>query len=177
VVQNESCSEDTFDSISGSLQASLFYIELVRLPRFYVLPEYCALYIKCRLPPGHGLLDLLFKLNRSKMYLHYQGDEATEKTIPLCTEDAIERCRRFEPFVREIQVRLSSPQTRIRIQINDMRGKRHNISRCPYMISELIKDQGLDCPFGKRNTFHQVEESNIHGTLEIERLLKRLKKS
>lgn len=112
---------------------------------FYATPEIFAVKILCRISPGHALLDLLFRLHRRKTGLRYHGSEGYISEEVLCTESALSACRRDKPFVREIHLQALSPDTLIDVQLT--MPTRHYISRCPYRLGNLIRDQGINCFF------------------------------
>ena len=147
------------------MQAGLFYIELTSLPSFYSSPEICSVQVHCRIPPGHALLDLLFKLRREKRYFYYRGSELEETKGELCTEDVLSRCQSYGPFIREIRVEALSTDTKINIDMDGDDG-RYSISKCPYRISDLIRDQGLDDVFGRRGQKLRSDSSQGLGSVE-----------
>ncbi|KAH7268721.1 hypothetical protein B0J15DRAFT_579026 [Fusarium solani] len=90
------------------------------------------------------------KLYRRRTRLWYGAGALDQTEIELCTDDVVRRCRNEEPFMRELLIGVSSPGDSITIQLQAGSG-RYYVSRCPYKIKDLIKDQGLDSPFCTRD--------------------------
>ncbi|UPK92157.1 hypothetical protein LCI18_003092 [Fusarium solani-melongenae] len=143
-------SRELLEAASNSLIATLFYIELNTLPSFYRGSETCTITLQCRVPPGPALLDLVYRLYRRKTRLWYGTGALDQTEIELCTDDVVRRCRNEEPFMRELLIGVSSPGDSVTIQLQAGSG-RYYVSRCPYKIKNLIKDQGLDSPFCTRD--------------------------
>lgn len=173
------CTPTLSETISSQLLCHLFYIELTVIPRFYYTPEIICLAMRCRLNPGHALLDLLFRIFRLGACFYYQGDEITPTKAQICTEDDIQKCRKMQPFVRQFKIKALSANTSISIEMDGVNGKRYSISNCPYKLRDIIKDQGLNHPYGAKR--HSVEinckssQSKSLLQLELNRLLDTLK--
>lgn len=149
------CGEGTYtrsyiEFISSKLFSCLFFVELETLPRFYTSPEICAIVIRCRVPPGHGLLDLLSKLQQINACIYYKGSEGKERKALLCTKSILENCRNYQPFSRQLKLATLSLSTVISIRMDGIDGNKHYISNNPYPLKKLIFDQGLETPFGSR---------------------------
>ncbi|KAF5137894.1 hypothetical protein E5D57_001673 [Metarhizium anisopliae] len=146
-----------FKSICSKLTSSLFYIELDSVPAFYSSPEVCTIIISCRVSASNALLDLIFKLHRTQVYIYYQGDETTPAKALLCTAKQVTECRNMQPFRRQVTISALSLQTAISVQMDGIDGKKQHISNCPYRIEKLVRDQGLLDIFG--NSSHTVPSS------------------
>ncbi|KAL7940749.1 hypothetical protein V8C42DRAFT_336673 [Trichoderma barbatum] len=135
--------------------------------------------MRCRLNPGHALLDLLFRIFRLGVCFYYRGDEITPTKALICTEDHIQRCRKMQPFVRHFKIKALSASTVISIEMDGANGRRYSISNCPYKLRDLIEDQGLNHPFGtKRYSIAmnpEFSQSKSLLQLEVSRLLDTLK--
>ncbi|KAL7783833.1 hypothetical protein V8C37DRAFT_413608 [Trichoderma ceciliae] len=134
--------------ISGKLLSCLFFIELESLPYFYTSPEICNIVIRCCVLPSHGLLDLLSKLHRNQVCVYYQASEPRARKAILCTESLLESCRNLQPFSRQLKLSALSLDAVVSI---------HN---CPYPLSKLISDQGLETPFGRRQYRSSFSSNN-----------------
>ncbi|KAF4496655.1 Patatin-like serine hydrolase [Fusarium agapanthi] len=66
---NSPYTQQALDRVAYSLIASLFYIKLHPLPTFYKSEELCTIKVYCRIPAGPLLLNLIYKLYRSKIGL------------------------------------------------------------------------------------------------------------
>lgn len=133
--------EENLRSIYGNLIACLFYVELEAIPRFYTVPEICYLRVCCRIPPSPALVDLLVKLHRDRVELWYRSDEVQYNTVQLCTPEVVGRCKRSQPFRRRIQMQVRSASALLDIKMKGAWGSSQNISHCPYLLGELVRDQ------------------------------------
>jgi hypothetical protein len=138
------------ESISSKLLSCLFYIELETVPRFYTSPEICAIVVRCRISPGHGLLDLLSRLQQINACFYYKGSEGEERKALICTQSVLENCRNYRPFCRQLKPATLSLNDAISIRMDGIDGNKHYISNCPYPLKKLVLDQGLETPFGSR---------------------------
>lgn len=138
------------ESISGKLLSCLFFIELETVPRFYTSPEICAIVVRCRISPGHGLLDLLSKLQQINACFYYKSSEGKERKALICTKSVLDSCRNYRPFCRQLKLVALSLNTAISVRMSGIDGNKHSISNCPYPLKKLVLDQGLETPFGSR---------------------------
>lgn len=173
---------ESLGSIASKLISSLFYVELDRMPTFYVSPEMCTLVVLCRVLPGDGLLDLLNKLRRGSTRIAWQGSEIKHSDALLCTDEVMIRCQDLQYFARTITVKVSSLETQIAVQIGGTKRPLQSISNCPYRLRDLIKDQGLDSAFDSRsrralNTRYREEQRSHSCCLvtEVDRLVKTIR--
>ncbi|KAF4957156.1 hypothetical protein FSARC_11365 [Fusarium sarcochroum] len=138
-------------TISSQLLANLFYIELGTMPDASRSFQYCPVMLRCRIPPGQSLVDLLNRLHRENTLLYYQGFGVSETREELCTEAVLWEGDRHRPFLRTIMLPILSVETEARIQIDGLDGQKHCISNCPYKLEQLIQDQEMDHVFGRRD--------------------------
>ncbi len=75
------------------LFTSLFYIELIAIPDFFVASERAHVCLQCRVPPGPALTALVSDLHRRQTALHYRGDDRDPVSELLVTPNALARCR------------------------------------------------------------------------------------
>lgn len=127
------------------------------MPMFYLSPEVINIVVRCRLNPGHALLDLLFKLRHLKICFYYQCDEITPMQALVCTDNVIRKCRAMQPFERELEIKALSPTTEISIDMDGIDGEKYNISNSPYRIDHLMEDQGLNNLY--RKAVHPIERN------------------
>lgn len=158
--------------VASELLASLFYIELASVPTFYSPVDTCIINIRCRIAPGQGLRELVYKLHRENIRLFYRGQKLRFSEVFLCPKEVLQAIERGGPFYRQVTIE-ASPETTIQAKIDGMDGEKHNISGCPYNVDDLICNQGLDCHFGWRSYSQGLIASRImDNTLpEIERLV------
>lgn len=135
-------------SVSDKLITTLFYIELIQAPAFYTSPERCRATVYCRIPPGHALLDLLYRLQHLDTHILYRGDELQYTEVPFLEPAILRKCRAGEPFRKTIEVQAYSMRTLLDVRLSARNGLNNSISHCPYELQELVRDQGLDCVFG-----------------------------
>ena len=122
------------------LLASLFYVEAEASPKFYsASPVVLVLIIKCRLPAGRHLTDLMMKARMKKIKVYYGGDGPV-KTSYLCTAEAWNGVREGKHFVRRVNVRLLSPDSLVHFKLDGITEVgRVDISNSPCQVRKLIK--------------------------------------
>ncbi|KAI0163882.1 hypothetical protein GGR57DRAFT_268721 [Xylariaceae sp. FL1272] len=153
--------EDKLSSIHGRLISSMFYVELEAIPRFYTPSQICDLRICCRISPGPALMDLLVKLRHAQARLEYFGDDPC-RTVPIGDRAVFEKCKAGLPFCLRVKVRVRSVESTIQIKLRSGHNAAHDISRCPYKVGELIRDQGLHSVFGRSD--HGETTARARGT-------------
>ncbi|KAH8755013.1 hypothetical protein F5883DRAFT_371935, partial [Diaporthe sp. PMI_573] len=134
---------------SNRILADFFYIKLVNQPCLTSSPKICLLRLRCRVQPGQALSIILRKFQQSRIY--FRGDEPNYYVSHLLPPDGLQCSNTGEPFSRIIEVMVSSPASNISVKIEGADGQRRHISGSPYPLGQLIRDQGLDCLFGKPN--------------------------
>lgn len=174
-------------SIYGKLISTLFYIELVEIPLFYLPSQTCHLRVSCRIPPGPGLMDLLVKLRKSRALIQFRGEELQYKESLLSTDAILERCKHGSAFELVLKVCVQSMTTAIDIRIKGICKQSQAISNCPYELAELIRDQEFGNPFSRYNNNIENLKENGHTVInnsrenrggdEIEAALQRLQSS
>jgi len=137
-------------SAAHHLFASLFYIELMDLPKFYAARERARVHLHCRVPPGPALLELVSGLYRSRAQVYYRADDSNHVSDLLVTSAALARCRTGERFARAFEIQVGSMASSIDVRIDGLGGPEY-ISNCPYELQKLVQDQGLDCVFGRKD--------------------------
>jgi hypothetical protein len=75
----------------------------------------------------------------------------------LCTESVLWECERHQPFLRTVILRILSVESEVHIAIDGLDGRKHWVSNCPYKIERLIRDQEMDCVFGRRDRKYMTE--------------------
>ncbi|KAH8749333.1 hypothetical protein F5883DRAFT_388154, partial [Diaporthe sp. PMI_573] len=145
------------DSISNRILADFFYIELIDQPCLASRPEICLLRLRCRVPPGPAFSHLLRKFQQSRIY--FRGDEPNYYISHLIPSDTLQGINFGREFSRIIEVMVSPPASKISVKIEGSDGQRRHISGSPYPLGLLIRDQGLDCLFGKAN--HSEFDSSV----------------
>lgn len=139
--------------MADNLYASLFYVELVTkqpgMPLFHASPTIGKLRMRCRLPSGEALVDLVMRLSERRATIHYKCNEPNFLTMPALDSDLRAEVRAGGAFVRNFEVEIISPDSIIEVQIDSLiSDNRPNISNCPYRLGTLIQDQGLNSAFG-----------------------------
>lgn len=143
------CGNESIDSMSNRILANFFYIELIDKPCLASRPEICLLNIRCRVEPGPTLFNILRKFRQSRVY--FRGDEPNYYISHLLPPEALQCISSSEEFTRIIEVMVSWTASEISVKIEGADGQRYHISGSPYPLGQLIRDQGLDCLFGKPN--------------------------
>ncbi|KAK0631606.1 hypothetical protein B0T14DRAFT_443704 [Immersiella caudata] len=143
--------------IAGKMHSYLFYVELLSVPTFYSAPgsEVIQIRLLCRLPhclPNESnapMLDFLSKLRQQKTRIIY-GADGMQHVEPLVTPELWDRCRKGQGFSRSLSIVVKSSASVLDIRVGDP-GCSNSVSNCPYKLSKLIRDQGLDSVFGRKD--------------------------
>lgn len=149
------CLEDQA-TIASRLISCLFYIELTSKPNFYCAPEIAQLRLLCRLSPGPPLISLIKGLHMRKAGLFYRSDDTNFSEETLVSGGCLRNCVKGMPFSRLLNVSVHTLSCRIDVRIESRVGAMECISNCPYELKTLIKDQGLDCSFGRND--HRAQD-------------------
>jgi hypothetical protein len=119
----------------------------------------------------------LRKFQQSRIY--FRGDEPNYYITHLIPSDTLQGIDFGREFSRIIEVMVSSPASKISVKIEGTDGLRHHISGSPYPLGQLIRDQGLDCLFGKANhsdfDSSAIQENKATMRLHAEKLQNTLK--
>jgi hypothetical protein len=76
--------------------------------------------------------------------------KVTSHDFSLVTPGALARCREGDGFLRFLTIPVQSMLSVLDVSIDGL-GGRLNISNCPYELRKLVRDQGLDCVFGRKD--------------------------
>jgi hypothetical protein len=144
--------QDLRDHVSfcaGFLLSSMFFLELIGLPILNNAGLSCRAQIRCRILPSDtscfvALLKLLWNNNASFCY--------DDQTIQCVDKGLYEQgITSMMPFSRYIEFSARSLADSIDIKIIGLTEKPRSISNCPYILQDLLEDQGLNCVFGHRD--------------------------
>lgn len=155
----------------------LFYVELTSTPMLYSSPEIVCVRLLCRLSPSPEMMSLIRGLHLRSTCIYYRGVEAEWTVESLVTPEILTRCRRGESFSRDFEVQVSAMDSELDVRLRDTVIGEQSISNCPYKVERLIRDQGLDCAFGRRDHRFLCETQSTAGgvlTAEIEKLSEEL---
>jgi hypothetical protein len=133
---------------ADNLLASLFYLELARLPEFERTTFVCKGWIRCRLGPSHqALRALAIRLmdSQARFQLGFGC------SLPCIDADAHRLIELGGAFSLPIAFQVLSLEDSIDIKIEGLTETPRSISNCPYRIETLIKDQGFYQTFGHKN--------------------------
>jgi hypothetical protein len=148
-VKFHALSNDEISHCTDNLIASLFYIDLSggQPPIFDGTLFACQGRIRCRLGPSNRALRVLInrlKDSRAHFYLNFEQKLA-------CADDVLRNAIQLgAPYYRDVEFKVMSLDQSIDIKIDGITRRARSISNCPYKIEDLVKDQGLDRPFGSR---------------------------
>lgn len=125
--------------IAEKLQASLFYLELSEALPSFSIPSSVEIRIRCRLPPGPDLANLVKRLRSKDAQVAYHGEEPTRQA-ELCTATIWDRIRRGHPFERRLHVRALSEDTLVSVEVDSLipGSSRRKISNCPCILRDLV---------------------------------------
>ncbi|KAJ4248079.1 hypothetical protein NW762_012849 [Fusarium torreyae] len=135
--------------VASRMLASLFYIELDFAPHFYTSPERVRARLLCRLPPSAALTSIMRDLYLRGAQVIFRGTELVPHVESLVTQSSLARCHWGRPFVKHLDMEVWSLDSELHVAIDDGLIGEQSISHCPYALRELIRDQGLDCVFGR----------------------------
>jgi hypothetical protein len=131
--------------------AMLFYLELREedLPVFDGIALTCQGQIRCRLGPSNGSLRVLIaRLNEVRAYFRLNFEQKPD----CCYDVLVEEIKQGASYCQQIELKVTSFKESIDIKLGDLTNRTASISNCPYKLETLVKDQGLDLPFGSRLT-------------------------
>lgn len=130
------------------LLATLFYVELIGLPRMSELGLFhCQVQIRCRILPSseaYPILILKLRQRQARFSHDYQS-------IPCVNKQLQDEADQGTAFSRRFEASIPSLQDTIDVQITGITNRSRSISNCPYKAEDLIRDQGLDCVFGNKD--------------------------
>lgn len=153
---------------ASRMLSCLFYIELITIPTFYSVPEMASIRLSCRLPPGPPLMHLVSELRRGRALLHYRGD-GDACVEELITPVVLTRCRKGGAFYKVLGMEVTSMASALDVKIETRTGL-NSISNCPYELRKLLRDQKLDCVFGRDDHRSDGQVSDEMMSEEIEKL-------
>ena len=141
-IQSVAVSNEAISRCADNVIASLFYLELREDGPFFDGTEFiCKGQIRCRLKPSSTALQVLItRLKESKAYFCSNF----EQKFPSWYSE------QGGPYQRNIEFKITSFEDIIDIKLDGITHRSISISNCPYKIETLVKDQGLDLPFGSR---------------------------
>jgi hypothetical protein len=130
-----------------SLLSSLFYIELTGVPVLHTSGISCCARVRCRLTPSEpALIELIDRLLKAGAHFVYDGNY-----MPCADLEAYEGVKSGIAYSRYFEFTVNSLSDSIDIKVSHITRYSRSISNCPYMLQTLIKDQGLECVFGRKD--------------------------
>jgi hypothetical protein len=139
--------------------ANLFYLELATDPR---LTQPVMVRARCRLQSGPGLLSLVMGLHLREAKARIRAAPSSYQEETFVSASALGRCRDGFDFLRTFQVEIHSLDSEIDVQIEVRQGSMISLSKCPYVVSDLVRDQGIDCVFGRDDNRLPLELTNMN---------------
>jgi hypothetical protein len=131
---------------ADNMLASLFYLELERVPLFQRYTFQCKGRILCRLNAGtRALHALVVRLKESQARFY----TASQEYVPCVDPKMYKNVREGGAFIAEVEFEVSSMSDTIDIKIDGITQRAKSISNCPYSISDLVYNQGLHYVFGR----------------------------
>ena len=141
---------------TDSILASLFYIELAGRPQPDKVGFACRVNIRCRLLPSEPHLKMLVKRlwdRQARFYYDF------EMSIPCVDQELINAVKCGVAYSRHIEVSVRSLNDVIDFKIDGVTKRGRSISNCPYIVNDIIEDQGLHCFFGHKD--HQRRHRGV----------------
>ena len=155
--------ENLLISVTDSLLASLFYIELAGLPLLDKVGYTCQVNILCRLLPSEPYLKTLINQLHSRGACFHYG---FQKSLPCVDQELFKEIKDGLVFSKYIETTVMSLDNVIDIKIDGtIRGR--SISNCPYIINDIITDQGLRNSFGNKD--HRRRYRGISRDMPVKR--------
>jgi hypothetical protein len=142
-----------------SIMASLFYIELAGPPLPDKIGFASRVNIRCRLLPSEPHLKILVKQlwdRRARFYYNFGI------SIPCVDYELLEDVKNGVAYSRCLDIKVSSLGDMIDVKIDGITKRARSISNCPYIVKDIIRDQGLHCFFG-----HKDYQRRYEGTLRV----------
>lgn len=122
---------------ADKLTASLFYIEPELVPLVWpALTISIAIVVKCRLPPGLELANLIMRLRIDKAKFEFGGHEQ-RRYFKVCPSSVWARIRAGRSFERVVYVRVASDDIEVRCSMK-LGGLYRRLSNCPVRLCDLI---------------------------------------
>jgi hypothetical protein len=134
--------------VSDSIVASLFYIELAGLPLLSELGFICQVNIQCRLLPSEPHLKTLVKQLWDRQACFFCGFETS---VPCVDQELFDNIKYGAAYSKLIKINIRSLDDLIDIKIDGVTKRARSISNCPYIVNDIIEDQGLHCFFGRKD--------------------------
>jgi hypothetical protein len=135
------CNERLLERTSFQLISYLFYLELLSAPLFYQAPDVCRIRVACRVPPGPTLMVLLMMLRQRSIHLRYRSYNQDLIDIPICTAEIWSYCGKGQPFMINLDIGVFNMASLLEVQLGNARENYIHISKCPYRLEDLIRDQ------------------------------------
>ncbi|KAJ8067019.1 hypothetical protein OCU04_004399 [Sclerotinia nivalis] len=166
-VQWQASANNEVQQCADNLLACLFYIELDGVPIFDCNTFVCQARILCRLDPSsNGLQALAARLRNSRARFHLDF----HRSVFAMDSDMLTDIEAGKPFSKDIIFRARSLTDPLDIKIDGIVSRPRSISNCPYVIETLIKDQGLDCAFGRRG----IKRNNVFSNDRFPKRIRRV---
>ena len=143
------------EDIASRLIGALFYIELASIPQFYTSPDRCRVRLRCHIPPGPPAASLLRRLRRARIL--YRGDENQYSQVAFL--QATRGCSDYFPAI-PLEMEVASRNAAINVRIEDGPST-YVVSNCPYKLSDLIRDQGVENPWAATRLVAMSDEELV----------------
>ncbi len=151
------------------LMASSFYIEVEDCTcRVHEFNE-VHLAVRCRIPPGHGLTNLIGRLYYKGARLLLRADDGPSLSVLLCPQSVWIETKQEKGFEQRVRVQVGSQRSKICVQLDGVHGAgQHNISGSPCLASSLtrtpiVRDSWTQAERTQGSIeFLQEELANIH---------------
>ncbi len=145
----------TLTPCADNLIASLFYVELDDLPTFDRSFFRCRAHICCRWSSNNpALLRLVSRMAQTDTRFYVNG--RVYMGVDVAVVDDVNNRR---PFRKPVEFDASNLKDLINISIAGITTSPRNISNCPYILADLVRDQGLECVFGRED--HRKRKRSI----------------
>lgn len=141
--------DEKLDDIGAAprlMVASLFFIEL---PRACSSASRHSIHVRCRLPLGNHLLNICKRLRDDGARIDVRTN-SSHQSAEFCDDEHWERIRAQDDYDLAIPIGPVSHRSLIHVTLKTTMGEEY-VSNCPYQLSDLIRDQGLETAWAARD--------------------------
>ncbi|KAI7775995.1 Patatin-like serine hydrolase [Diaporthe eres] len=144
-----SMSDPRAPNMSDLLVASLFFLEVVDEPG-YLFPQECQIRMRCRLPAGHHLFNLIYKLRYRDARVYCRSNSRRWHEHILCDTRQWEKLKEGAEYSLSWAMEFTSLDMQLHVEMDGL-AERNYISDGPVTLKDLSQDpgRGTSAPVGR----------------------------
>lgn len=144
-----SMSDPRAPNMSDLLVASLFFLEVVDEPG-YLFPQECQIRMRCRLPAGHHLFNLIYKLRYRDARVYCRSNSRRWHEHILCDTRQWEKLKEGAEYGLSWAMEFTSLDMQLHVEMDGL-VERNYISDGPVTLKDLSQDPGggTSAPVGR----------------------------